>query len=421
MDQSKIAIIGTGAAGMACGHFLHKNYDITLFEQNDYVGGHANTAILETNDETVYTDTAFVIFNEENYPLFTRMLKELDVASIQCSMGFSFKIMQTGWEYNSKGLTWIPTNLKNLLDPRFRKLLKETGRFYKEATEIYREKTYADYSIAQYLEEKGYSKDFIDFFLIPVIAVVWSIPPEDMLDYPALTMIDFLENHGAFQGLFGQKRWRTIKNGSQSYKQKLIAPFKDKIQLNNKVVSVKRQNGQASITDSAGQTHQFDRVILACHADQALALLTDPTADELLTLGAFRYNQSHIILHTDSAILPAKRSMWAGWNYLTEADGRSSFSYYMNKLQRVSKKQDYFITLNDTGRINPDKILREYDYEHPIFDNAAVQAQADVPALNDNGISYFCGSYTRYGFHEDAFRSGVEVCRKITGEPIWAD
>ncbi|MEE9344793.1 MAG: NAD(P)-binding protein, partial [Methylococcales bacterium] len=151
MDQNKIAIIGTGAAGMACGHFLHKNYDITLFEQNDYIGGHANTAIIEADDETVYTDTAFVIFNEENYPLFTRMLKELNVPSIQCSMGFSFKIMQTGWEYNSKGLTWIPTNLKNLLDPRFRKLLKETGRFYKEATEIYRDSTYADYSIAQYL------------------------------------------------------------------------------------------------------------------------------------------------------------------------------------------------------------------------------------------------------------------------------
>lgn len=419
MDQSKIAIIGTGAAGMACGHFLHKNYNITVFEQNDYIGGHANTAIIETDDETVYTDTAFVIFNEENYPLFTRMLKELNVASIQCTMGFSFKIMQTGWEYNSKGLSWFPTNLKNLGDSRFRKLLKETGRFYKEATEIYHEDTYKDHSIAQYLKAKGYGQDFINYFLIPIIAVVWSIPPEHMLEYPATTMIDFLENHGAFQGVFGQKRWRTIKNGSQSYKKKLTAPFKDKIQLNNKVVSVKRQNGKALISDNMGQTHEFDQVIFACHADQALALLADPTADEQLTLGAFQYNPSHIILHTDASILPAKRSMWAGWNYLTEADGRSSFSYYMNKLQRVSKKQDYFITLNDTGRVSPDKILREYDYEHPIFDLTAVQAQPDVPALNDNGVSFFCGSYTRYGFHEDAFRSGIEVCRKITGEPIW--
>ena len=419
MDQSKIAIIGTGAAGMACGYFLHENYDITVFEQNNYIGGHANTAIIETPDETVYTDTAFVIFNEENYPLFTRMLKELNVASMQCSMGFSFKIMQTGWEYNSKGLTWFPTNLKNLGDSRFRMLLKETGRFYKHATEIKHEDAYKDYSIAQYLEEKGYSQDFIHFFLIPIIAVVWSIPPQHMLEYPARTMIDFLENHGAFQGIFGQKRWRTIVKGSQSYKQKLTAGFKDKIQLNNKVMSVKRENGKAVISDNTGQTHVFDRVIFACHADQALALLTDPTADEQKTLAAFKYNPSHVVLHKDAAILPAKRSLWAGWNYLTEADGRSSFSYYMNKLQRVSKKQDYFITLNDTGRINPDKILREYDYEHPIFDHAAVQAQADVPQLNENGVSYFCGSYTRYGFHEDAFRSGLEVCKKITGQPIW--
>ncbi|MCH9697572.1 MAG: FAD-dependent oxidoreductase [Gammaproteobacteria bacterium] len=419
MDQNKIAIIGSGAAGMACGYFLHNKYDITVFEQNNYIGGHANTAIVETAEETVYTDTAFVIFNEENYPLFTRMLKELNVASIQCPMSFSFKIMQTGWEYNSKGFTWFPTNLKNLASPRFRSLLKETGRFYKEATEIYRDKTYADLSIAQYLEEKGYSRDFIDFFMIPVIAVVWSIPPEDMLNYPALTMIEFLENHGAFQGVFGQKRWRTVLKGSQSYKQKVTAGFKDKIQLNNQVISVRRSNGKALISDSQGQTHEFDRVIFACHADQALALLADPTPDEQKTLGSFRYNPSHVILHSDAAVLPAKRYMWAGWNYLTETDGRSSFTYYMNKLQRVSKKQDYFITLNDTGRINPDKIIREYDYEHPIFDHTAVTAQTDVPGLNENGVSYFCGSYTRYGFHEDAFRSGVEVCRKITGEPIW--
>lgn len=253
MSQSSLAIIGAGAAGMACGHFLHNKYDITVYEQNDYVGGHANTAVIKDADETVFTDTAFVIFNDENYPLFNRLLTELDVPSIRCPMGFSFKILPTGWEYNTKGLSWFPSNLKNLLDRRFRSLLRETGRFYREATEILQAKKYHEYSIAEYLSEKGYSDDFLDYYLIPIIAVVWSIPPKDMLGYPALTMVEFLENHGSFQGLFGRKRWSTVKGGSRAYRDKIIAPFKDKILLDRAVTSIKRDHGFAEITDCRGR------------------------------------------------------------------------------------------------------------------------------------------------------------------------
>ena len=423
MTQPSLAIIGTGISGLACGHFLHDKYDLTLYEQNDYIGGHANTAVIQDQDETVYTDTAFVIFNDQNYPYFNRLLKELDVPTISCPMSFSFKIRPTGWEYNTKGLSYLPNSIKHLFDKRFRAMLAETGRFYREATEIYRETKYHDYSIGQYVKEKGYSDDFLNYYLIPIIAVVWSIPDDDMLGYPALTMIEFLENHGAFQGIFGRKRWRTVAKGSASYRDKIILPFKDRIQTECAVTNILRRDDQVEVTDGQGNTRLFDQLILACHADQALELLADPTDQERALLSQFRYSKATVHLHNDASIMPQQRRMWAGWNYLVDKDAsgqlNSSFSYYMNKLQRVSENKDYFVTVNDRGWIDPDKVLRQYEYEHPIFDLNAINAQSKLHQLNNNGHTFFCGSYFKFGFHEDAFRSGLEVSRKITGEPIW--
>ncbi|MGR9106458.1 MAG: NAD(P)/FAD-dependent oxidoreductase [Gammaproteobacteria bacterium] len=423
MSQESIAIIGTGAAGMACGHFLHSLYDLTFYEQNDYVGGHANTAIIESDGETVHTDTAFVIFNDQNYPLFNRMLRELEVDTIQCPMDFSINVIPSGWQYNTRGLSFVPTNLTILFDSRFRSMLKESGRFYKQAIEIIDEPRYHHYSIADYVREKGYSANFLENYLIPILAVVWSIPPHKMLDYPALTMIEFLKNHGAFQGIFGRKRWRTVALGSGSYRDKIIAPFKDRIRMQCAASRVLRNGARIEITDSRGETLGYDKVIFACHADQALRCLADPDPAEKEILGAFQYTQSKVLLHTDASIMPGNRRLWAGWNYYVdytrEGELLSSFSYYMNKLQRVSERQDYFVTVNPWGRIDEQKILREFDYEHPVFDIGAIRAQPGLPGLNKNGRTYYCGSYFRYGFHEDAFRSGIEVCRKITGEPLW--
>lgn len=423
MSQESIAIIGTGAAGMACGHFLHACYDLTLYEQNDYVGGHANTAVLANDQETVHTDTAFIIFNEENYPLFTRMLKELKVESIRCPMNFSIHVVPSGWAYNTRGLSYVPTNLGNLFDRKFRSMLKESGRFYRQAMEIVREPRYHQLSIADYLQEKGYSVDFLNNFLIPILAVVWSIPPDRMLEYPALTMIEFLKNHGAFQGLFGRKRWRTVLKGSASYRDKLIAPFKDRIRLQCGASRVTRKADGVEILDTRGETKRYDKVIFACHADQALQCLADPGQLEQEVLEAFRYTKTQVLLHRDTSIMPQRKGLWAGWNYYVDYsdDGelRSTFTYYMNKLQHVSKRDNYFVTVNPWGRIDPGKVLREYHYEHPLFDIHAVRAQPRLGSLNQNGHTYFCGSYFRYGFHEDAFRSAIEVCRAITGEAIW--
>ena len=338
-------------------------------------------------------------------------------------MDFSINIVPSGWEYNTRGLSYVPSNLKNLLDSRFRSMLKETGRFYKQAIEIADEPRYHDYSIADYIKEKGYSDNFLENYLIPILAVVWSIPPQKMLDYPALTMIEFLKNHGAFQGIFGRKRWRTVAQGSGAYRDKLIAPFRERIRLQCAATMVKRNGSKVEVTDTRGETRSYDKIIFACHADQALKCLGDPLPIEQEVLGAFRYTQSKVLLHTDERIMPRNRRLWAGWNYYVdytdEAELLSSFSYYMNKLQKVSKRQSYFVTVNPWGRIDETKILRQYDYEHPLFDIDAIRAQPRLASLNENGRTYYCGSYFGHGFHEDAFRSGLEVCRMISREPIW--
>lgn len=423
MEKEKIAIIGTGAAGLACGYFLHEAFDITIYEKNDYKGGHANTVTVEAGGETVHTDTAFVIFNNTAYPMFCRLLDELDVDHMRSPMSFGFQISPIGWEYMTHGLTYCFCDPKYLVNPRFLKMLFHMWRFHRNAPEVLTDAKYQDYSIAEYVKEKGYGDEFLNCFLIPLIAVVWSLPPEKMLDYPARTLVEFLDNHGAFQGVFGQKHWRTVVNGSRSYIDKIVARFEDKVLMNRTVTHVSRNNGALKITDDKGDTRIFDRVILACHADQSLRILDDPTPLEQKILSQFRYIQTKVMLHTDPSVMPKKKKHWAGWNYLVEDNTgpalKASFTYHMNALQKVSRSRDYFVTVNPTARIDPDKVLREFDYEHPIFDLAAIKAQGELHRLNENHHTYFCGSYFKYGFHEDAFRSGLEVCRRITGEPIW--
>jgi predicted NAD/FAD-binding protein len=419
----RVAIIGAGAAGLACGYFLHRRFDITLYERNDYLGGHANSVTVEHRGETVRFDTAFVVFNNLAYPLFVRLLDEIKVPSMYCPMSFSFQILPAGLEYMTRGLTYCFCDLKNLLDRRFLKMLFEMGRFHRQASEVLREHRYRSYSISDYVREKGYSEDFVHRFLIPLIAVTWSLPPEHMLDYPVVTLVEFLDHHGALQGLFGRKHWRTVVNGSRSYVDRITEGFRERILTDRAVTRVRRKNGGAEVTDSRGQITEFDHVIFACHADQALRMLADPTSLEQGLLGSFKYHRSPIVVHTDPSLMPRKRRNWAGWNYHVyyDADGtpRSSITYHMNTLQKVSNRNDYFVTIGRTERVDERTVLRSLEYEHPIFDIAAIEAQAELHKLNASGPCYFCGSYFKFGFHEDAFRSGVEVCRRLTGEPIW--
>lgn len=417
-----LAIIGTGIAGMGCGHFLHKEFDITLYEQNNYIGGHTHTVTIDEAGKPVYIDTGFMVYNDVTYPQLVRLFKELEVPVKNTSMSFSVQHVPSGWEYCGSGINGLFSQRKNMLNPRFIKMLFDIHRFNSECTEVLENESYGLYTLAEYVYEKNYGNDFLHKYLIPMSSAVWSTPPDRMIQFPAATLIRFFYNHG-FLGLNTQHQWKTVVNGSQTYREKLIAPFRDRIMTNRPVVRVAREKGKATITDAQGRQSVYDKVILACHADQALQLLAHPTPFEERVLGEFKYQKNTAILHTDAGLMPKTKRAWSSWNYRLENNREGilapSTIYYMNSLQQVSETTDYFISINDADNIDPAKILKKINYDHPVFSVGTASAQKELPLLNASGPVYFCGSYFRYGFHEDAFNSALELSRLISGKRIW--
>ncbi|MBX9852063.1 MAG: FAD-dependent oxidoreductase [Cytophagaceae bacterium] len=416
-----IAIIGTGIAGMGCGYFLHKEYDLTIYEQNNYVGGHTNTAYVEEDGRTVAVDTGFIVFNLFTYPNLTKLFIELKVETQATDMSFSVQHKPTGLEFCGSGLDGLFAQRKNIFNPGYIRMLLQINRFNKESVKILDDEKYLSYSLHDYVKEQGYGDDFIYKYLSPMTSALWSTPTDITMTFPAVSLVRFFKNHG-FLGLNTQFQWLTVKNGSWQYRDKLIAPFKDKIHVNRAAVKAYRENGKVRIVASDGSERLFDKVIFACHADQALKILTDPTMKEKELLGKFKYQQNIATLHTDESVMPQTKKTWSAWNYRIDMINGILVPctvYYMNKLQGISDKRNYFVSINDPGIIKEEKIIRKISYEHPIFNTDAMKAQGALPGLNENGISYFCGSYFKYGFHEDAFTSALETCRKLTGKKIW--
>ena len=423
-----LAIIGTGIAGLGAAHFLHKRFDLTLYEQNDYIGGHTNTITVAEGARRVPIDTGFMVYNDVTYPNLTRLFRELDVATMPTSMSFSVQHLPTGLEYNGTSLNLLFGQRRNLLRPRFWRLLMAINRFNSEAIAALEDPTYASATLREYVDARGYGEDLLNLYLIPMSSAVWSTPPLLMLEFPATTLLRFWHNHG-FLGLHTQHPWRTVVDGSKSYVKKIIEPFQDRVSLGRKAVRVSRTeagNGKVTVTSSDGSSSEFDKVILACHGDQALALLADPTEQETRLLREFKYQPNTATLHTDSSVMPRTPRCWASWNYRLEENPEGqllpTIHYWMNSLQAVSRKENYFVSLNAHESIAPDKVLRRIEYEHPLFNCAAVSAQKELPQLNASADArtFFCGAWFKYGFHEDGFTSGLECARAITGEPIWA-
>ncbi|MCE3260653.1 MAG: amine oxidase, flavin-containing, partial [Bacteroidetes bacterium] len=286
--------------------------------------------------------------------------------------------------------------------------------FNKISVAILNDPHFQDYSLRQYIKEFGFGEDMVWKYLVPMSSAVWSTPMDKMMEFPAVTLIRFFQNHG-FLGLNSQHQWYTIENGSQAYRELLIAPFKDRIHINNKVVNVKRQNGKALLTLKDGTTKEFDKVIFASHADQSLRIIDDPTDAEKRLLAPFKYEKNKAVAHWDESVMPKNRRTWSSWNYrIEERDGKQipTTIYWMNRLQGVSKTKNYFVSINVLPEtVDPKKIIREIDYEHPLFDVPAIKAQSELKTLNEAGPLYFCGSYFKYGFHEDAYKSAVELCQ----------
>jgi predicted NAD/FAD-binding protein len=335
-------------------------------------------------------------------------------------MSFSVQHNPSGLEYSGSSLNHLFAQRKNLFNLSYLKMLSQIARFNKESVKILDDPEYEDYSLGRYVKEFGYSDDMLWKYLVPMSSAVWSTPMEQMLDFPAAALIRFFKNHG-FLGLDTQHQWYTLHNGSQSYREILIEPFREKIYVNRKALKISRENGKAIVYASDGSREIFDRVILACHADQALDLLNQPTANEQRLLSNFHYQYNKAVLHTDESIMPKAKLVWSSWNYrIKEQDGKllPSTIYWMNSLQQVSEKKNYFVSINPHDDLDPEKILKELDYEHPLFDVPAVKAQSELDILNETGPVYYCGSYFKYGFHEDAFASAVNLCSRLLRKAV---
>ncbi len=414
--MQKLAIIGTGIAGMGCAHFLHQKYDITLFEELDYIGGHTNTVTVMENGKPVYIDTGFMVFNYQTYPHLCELFKEIDAPVKKTDMSFSVQYLPNGLEYSGSSMRHLFAQKRNIFNPTFLKMLLQINRFNKESVNILDDPKYANHSLGQYIKEFGYSEDMLWKYLIPMSSAVWSTPMEQILDFPAVSLIRFFKNHG-FLGLDTQHQWYTLHQGSQAYREKLIAPFKDKIKINSKVTAVERlPNGKVKVTTINGDQFEFDKVVMASHADQTYQLIKDKTIDEERLLSKFKYQPNKAVLHTDQKQMPKKKLAWSSWNYRVEKQGDvlvPSTIYWMNKLQGVSDEVDYFVSINPSATLDQTKVIKEIAYEHPLFDVPAMQAQKELYLLNEAGPVYYCGSYFKYGFHEDAYKSAVKLCEKL--------
>jgi predicted NAD/FAD-binding protein len=427
--MANIAIIGSGIAGMGCAHFLQREHSFTLFEQHDYTGGHTNTVTVPEagTGRPLPIDTGFMVFNYETYPQLTRLFAELKVPVKKTSMSFSVRHEDSGLEFAGSSLNHLFAQRRNLLSPRFIRMLLSIDRFNREAVAALDDPAWAGIALGDYVKQRGYGDDFFELYLVPMSSAVWSTPPAKMLEFPATTLLRFFHNHG-FLGLNTQHQWWTVDGGAQEYAKRLVAPWRERIRHGARVTRVRRETGGVILTLQDGSTERFDRVILACHADQSLQLLADPTPDESRLLREFKYQSNLATLHTDASVMPRKKLAWSAWNYSISRDPAGggitpATHYWMNRLQGVSDRENYFVSINGNERIDPAKVLKTISYEHPLFSLGAVRAQAGIPTLNAHAVgrteTYFAGAWTRYGFHEDGFLSALKVCEVLLERDPW--
>jgi uncharacterized protein len=427
-----LAIVGTGIAGLGCAHFLQHDFDLTLFEQNDYVGGHTNTVTVDepaagsAAGRQVAMDTGFMVFNQVTYPHLTRLFGELAVPIKHTPMSFSVCHRDLGLEFAGSSLNHLFAQRRNLLRPRFWRLLAAINRFNREAVPALADPQSARETLGDYVRRRGYGTDFFDLYLVPMSSAVWSTPPELMLSFPAQSLLRFFHNHG-FLGLDTQHQWWTVEGGARSYVEKITRPFRTRIRTRQAVKRIVRTGEGVALTSAGGETHVFDKVILACHGDQARRLLAAPTRAEDQVLREFHYQPNLATVHTDASVMPRTRRAWSSWNYeiARDASGRPATAthYWMNSLQGVSDRENYFVTINGADRIDPARVRRQINYEHPLFSLGTVAAQAAIPDLNAEARggteTYFAGAWQRYGFHEDGLLSAVRLSELLLGRDPW--
>ncbi|MBH0007000.1 NAD(P)/FAD-dependent oxidoreductase [Psychrobacter sp. SWN149] len=458
-DQKRIAIIGSGVSGLTCAHYLGAQHEVTVFEADDYIGGHVNTIDVTLQDgkkakssktESSAIDTGFIVFNERTYPNFFRLLHELQVPFQATDMSFSVKNTARKFEYNGHTLNTLLSQRKNVLNPRFWRFLKDVLQFNKHIKQLRQDydiaraegqdiSGFTEQTLGDYLTQQKYGQLFTNNYLLPMVSAIWSTSLDEVQDFPLVFFAQFFDNHGLLD-VVNRPQWFTIKGGSKQYVNKLVPRFikaGGKVRVNSPVQSVVRDGSQVTLTvqnkgsaDNRVETLVFDEVVFACHADTALNILADASTDESEVLSHFRFTKNTAVLHTDTSVLPKKPLAWASWNYLIDeldsgsVKGKEQASrngqipakpvltYHMNILQRLTKKHNYLVTLNHD--IDDTQVVKSIDYSHPVFDLAMIDAQTKWDRISGNGLhTHFCGAYWFNGFHEDGVRSGLRVCQAL--------
>lgn len=414
----KIAIIGSGIAGLTSAYLLNRNHAITVFEASDWIGGHTHTVDVQVNGQHHAVDTGFIVFNDWTYPNFIRLLSQLGVGFKDTEMSFSVSDPISGVEYNGHNLNSLFAQRRNLLSPKFWGMVRDILRFNREAlNDLNQQRIASDMTLGDYLKANGYSERFIQHYIVPMGAAIWSMSLNDMLGFPLQFFVRFFKNHGLLS-VSDRPQWCVIEGGSSSYVAPLTESFKQHIRLNCAVTRVERDGDGVTVHSAAG-SERFDKVVFACHSDQALALLAAPTSTEQAILGALPYADNDVVLHTDTRLLPKRPLAWASWNYRLggPVDQPAAVTYDMNILQGIQSDTTFCVSLNQTAAIDPSKILARYTYAHPQYSLAGMAAQARWEELLGANHSYFCGAYWANGFHEDGVVSALRVAREF-GEAL---
>jgi predicted NAD/FAD-binding protein len=407
----RIAIVGSGIAGNVAAHHLHREHEVTVYEAADRVGGHTHTHSVVQAGKRYEVDTGFIVFNDRTYPRFVELLAQLGVASQASSMSFSVRCEASGLEYNGTSLNGLFAQRRNLVRPAFLGMVRDILRFNREAIALAAERS-GELPLGELLARGGYGRAFVEHYVVPMGAAIWSTDPAAMLEFPAKFFVRFLANHGMLS-VNDRPTWRTVVGGSARYVEALVAPFRDRILADTPVQWLRRVPGGVIVKARGREPTRHDAAFVACHSDQALAMLADPTAAERAVLGAIPYRRNEAVLHTDARLLPARRRAWAAWNYhvLPDRGAPVTLTYNMNILQRLDAPRPFLVTLNRGDAIDPAQVIARMTYHHPLFTPAAVSAQARLAELNRGRRTYYCGAYWLNGFHEDGVASAPAALR----------
>ena len=409
----KIAIIGSGISGLTASYLLNKKHNITLFEKNDYLGGHTHTHDITIGEKNFSVDSGFIVYNEKTYPNFIKLLNILNVERQKTTMGFSIKSEVKNLEYAGNSVRSVFAQKRNYFRPSFLRMLIDIIRFNKKAkADIFMS---SQVTLGQYLDQNSFSQSFINHYIIPMGAAIWSTTAKLMMDMPALFFIRFFNNHGLLR-IKDRPGWWVIKNGSKEYVEKLIETFQERIRMKSEIKTIKRSTGKIIITHTGSHEEEtFDAIVIATHSNQALELLADATEKEQTILGAIPYQTNSALLHTDTSILPKRKLAWSSWNYYLDQDEHKPvmLTYNMNILQRLDSDETFCVTLNSNDLIDQSKIIKKLNYEHPLFTSECIKAQARKNEISGVNNTYYCGAYWRNGFHEDGVVSALDVCKNF--------